>query len=111
MRIIIYSRRRQRRRLFLASRGSDRSERFRRQFHGGRASGLDAREVQRRFRQHPFHEEAAGHQLGGQIGGSAGARNLVLGYLRHLRPHIAESDEAEQLHVIGGGGAGVVGLG
>src|SRR5260221_14630542 len=71
------------------------SERFRRQFHGGRASGLDARKMHRRFRQHPLHEEAAGYELGGQIGGGAAARHLVLHHLGHPRPHIGEGDEAE----------------
>src|SRR5665647_2657811 len=84
------------------------SESFRRQFHGGRAAGLDARKMHRCFRQHPFHEEAAGHQLGSQIGRLAAARNLVLRHFRHPRPHEGEGDEAEQLHVVGGGGAGVV---
>src|SRR6185312_17138887 len=65
-----------------------RSKGFRRQFHRGRASGLDTRKMQRRFRQHPFHEEAAGHELGGQIGRRAAARNLVLRDFRHSHPHI-----------------------
>src|SRR5260370_40559920 len=87
-----------------------RSERFRRQFHGGRASTLDARKMQRGFRQHPFHEEAAGHELGGQIRRGTACRNLVQPPFRHPRPPIAEGDEAEQLHVVGGGGAGIVRL-
>ena len=40
------------------------SERFRRQFHDRGAAGLDAREMGRGLRQHPLHEEAAGHELG-----------------------------------------------
>src|SRR5258705_355663 len=40
----------------------------------------------------------------------AAARNLVQCDFRHPRPNIGEGDEAEQLHVIGGGGAGIVGF-
>src|SRR5438045_8964619 len=75
--------------------GIFRSERFRRQFHCSRASALDAREMHRSFGQHPFHEEAARHQLGGQIRSRSAACNLVLSYFRHPPPHIAEGYESE----------------
>jgi hypothetical protein len=66
----------------------------------------------RRFRQHPLHEEAAGHELGAQIGRRAVGPPAILSCatFRHPRPHIAERDQAEQMHVVGGGGAGIVGL-
>src|SRR5882672_11213104 len=86
------------------------SERFRRQFHGGRAAGLDPRKMDVGFRQHPLHEEAAGDEFGGEVRRGATARNLVLSYLGHPRPHVAKGNEAEQLHVVGGGGARIVGF-
>src|SRR5260370_36938460 len=74
-----------------------RSERFRRQFHGGRASRLDPRKMQRGFRQHPLHEEAAGHELGGQIRRGTACRNLGQRHFRPPRPHLAAADAAESL--------------
>src|ERR1700761_9435041 len=87
-----------------------RSESLRRQFHRGSAAALDARQMQRGFRQYPLHEETAGDELGGEIWRGAGGGDLVLDDLRHPRPHVAEGDETKQLHVIGGGSAGIVGL-
>ena len=58
--------------------------------------------MQRGFRQHPLHEEPAGDQLGPEIGGGIAGRNLVLRHFRHARPHVAEHDQPEQFHVVGG---------
>ena len=63
-----------------------------------------------RFRQHAFHEEARGDELGGKARIGAVAE-LGVGGVRDPAPHVAERDQTEHVHVVGGAGAGIVGLG
>jgi hypothetical protein len=81
--------------------------------HRARGARLDAGEVRAGLRQHALDEETAGDELGGhalaRAGGSGG--ELRPGGLRHAGPHVAERDQAEEMHVVGRAGARVIGLG
>ena len=73
----------------------------------------DPRQMRRGLGQAALHEEAGRGELGVHaLGRAIGAGlELVLRDPGHLRPHVAERDQAEQVHVVGGAGAGIVGLG
>ena len=64
-----------------------------------------------RGRQHALHEEAAG--VSRCVIRSAApfpSAALALRRIDDQAPHIAERDQAEEVHIIGGTGAGILGL-
>src|ERR1700730_8246310 len=87
------------------------SECLRWEFHDAAGARLDAGEVGGGFGQHAFHEEFAGDELATHARAGAIAvlllRERRLGY---VGPHIAERNQAEEVHEVIGAGAGVVGL-
>src|SRR6266550_7988149 len=87
-------------------------ERRRRERHRARGTGLDAGKLRRGLRQHAVHVETGGDKLGIEAlrrAVDAGGK-LLLRRRDHAYPHIAQHDEAEQMHVVGCTGPGVIGV-
>src|SRR5580704_7666829 len=81
---------------------------LRRQFHHRRGAGLNAGEPGRGFRQHALHEEARGDELRFHPSGGVGAADLR--GRGDPAPHVPERHEAEEMHVVGRPGTGIVRL-
>ena len=98
--IMVWLLQRSRRRGQLAAALETVIKRLVRQFHGRAGARLDARKPRGGFRQHALHEEACGDELG--VHARRRAVRLRLGErgLGDPAPHVAERDQAEEVHVV-----------
>ena len=84
------------------------SERLRRQRHHRRRAGAEPRQMRRRFRHHTLVEELGEDEFGVESRRALALRLSGQNRLDDARPHVAERGQAEEMHVVGRAGAGVV---